>query len=333
MEKKDTQKAIAPGMTSEEIRAVYFNADALREPSYKVYQLNTDGYRYYYRFGEDGQPEFFPSVTTMLRQVTPTSPGLIDWMLAKGSREAANEERDIAAAYGTFMHGEFEKLIVARRYDFDAVPSALLTYMERESVPESLFPQWLVKVRKDVLAFAQWMKSYNVKPLAVEIGLVHPEHRYAGCVDLVCELTSGGKTYTAIVDFKSGRKGFYEEHELQLHLYKAMWEANFPDVPIDKVYNFSPKDWRTGPTFNFKDQTDSVNAEKLPHLLALAKIEDEKRESTVTLVHGTLDMDAENFEGNILTLSLAELVCRRAAESDETPDEAADTALFDLQEG
>ena len=49
---------VAPGMTVEEIRAVYFNADALREPAYRVYQLNSDGHRYYYRFNEAGEPEY-----------------------------------------------------------------------------------------------------------------------------------------------------------------------------------------------------------------------------------------------------------------------------------
>ena len=320
---KEQATEIAPGMTVEEIRAVYFNADALKEPAYRLFQLNSDGHRYYYRFNDAGEPEFYPSVTTLLKQVMPTPPALLDWMIANG-KDGSTEKRDLAAAYGTFMHGEFEKLIINRRYDFDNVQATLLAYMEREHVPESLFSQWLVKVRKDVLAFAQFVKDYNVKPLAVEIGLVHPKVRYAGCLDLPCVMTDPktANTFTAIVDFKSGRKGFFEEHELQLHLYREMWNVNFEDKPIERVFNFSPKDWRTKPTYNLKDQTDSANAKKLPYLLALATIEDEKRDNTLTIIRGVLDLDKGKISDNILNLSLAELIKTKAAEKD-APEQAA----------
>ena len=320
---KEQAMEIAPGMTVEEIRAVYFNADALREPAYRLFQLNSDGHRYYYRFNEAGEPEFYPSVTTLLKQVMPTSPALLDWMLANG-KEGATEKRDLAAAYGTFMHIQFEQLIINRRYDFDAVPVVLLAYMERENLPEKVFAEWLSKIRKDVLAFAQFVRDYNVKPLAVEIGLVHPEYHYAGCIDLPCFMTDPktGKAFTAIVDFKSGRKGFFEEHELQLHLYREMWNVNYPQTQIERVFNFSPKDWRKAPTYNLKDQTDSVNAKKLPYLLALATIEDEKRDNTLTIVRGVLDLDKGKISDNILSLSLAELI-KSKADAKDAPEQAA----------
>lgn len=316
-------KELFPGMTVEEIRAVYFNTDALREPDYRLFQLNSDGYRYYYRFNTNGEPEFYPSVTTLLKLVMPTPPALLDWMIANG-KDGATEKRDLAAAYGTFMHGQFETLIINRRYDFDNVPVVLLDYMERENIPVTYLPQWAIKIRKDVLAFAQFVRDYNVKPLAVEIGLVHPDFHYAGCVDLPCVMTDPktGKKFTAIVDFKSGRKGFYEEHELQLHLYREMWNVNYPDKPVERVFNFSPKDWRKAPTYNLKDQTDSVNAKKLPYLLALATIEDEKRDNTLTIVRGILDLDKGKIADNILTLSLAELI-KSKSESKDTPEQAA----------
>ena len=320
---KEQATEIAPGMTVEEIRAVYFNADALKEPAYRLFQLNSDGHRYYYRFNEAGEPEFYPSVTTLLKQVMPTAPALLDWMIANG-KDGSTEKRDLAAAYGTFMHGEFEKLIINRRYDFDSVPAALLGYMERENLPEKVFAEWLPKVRKDVLAFAQFIKDWNVKPLAVEIGLYHPKYHYAGCLDLPCIMTDPktGKSFTALVDFKSGRKGFYEEHELQLQLYKDAWNCWYESMQITRVFNFSPKDWRKAPTYNLKDQTDSVNAKKLPYLLALATIEDEKRDNTLTIVRGVLDLDKGKISDNILNLSLAELIKTKAAEND-APEQAA----------
>ena len=323
MEQDTNINEVFPGMTVEEMRSLYFNSDALTEPAYKVYQLNSDGHRYYYRFNAEGEPEFYPSVTTLLKQVMPTPPALLDWMIANG-KDGATEKRDIAAAYGTFMHGQFESLIINRKYDFDAVPGILLEYMTRENIPESLFSQWLVKIRKDVLAFAQFVKDWNVKPLAVEIALVHPEHHFAGCIDLPCIMTDPktGKHFTAIVDFKSGRKGFFEEHEIQLHLYRATWDVNYPGVQISRLFNFSPKDWRTKPSYNLKDQTDSVNAAKIPHLLALAGIEDEKRDNTLTIVRGQLDLDNGKIADNLLTLSLAELI-KAKGDAKQAPKEAA----------
>ena len=320
--KKDTPVEVYPGMTVEEIKALYFNSDALKEPPYRVYQLNTDGYRYYYRFDETGEPHFYPSVTTLLKQTMPTSPFLIDWMLANG-KEGAVEKRDLAAAYGTFMHIQFERLIINRRYNFDEVPAVLQTYMEQNNLPDKFYFDSLTKIRKDVLAFAQFVRDYNVKPLAVEIGLVSPAYHYAGCIDLPCIMTdpNTGKTFTAIVDFKSGRKGFWEEHELQLHLYREMWNENFPEVEIERLYNFSPKDWRTKPTYNLKDQTDSVNARKLPHLLALATIEDEKRDNTLTIIKGQLELDNGKLMDNVLVLSLAELIKTKSEKKDEAPAE------------
>ena len=320
---QEKAQEVFPGMTVEEIRAVYFNADALKEPPYRVFQLNSDGYRYYYRFKADGTPEFYPSVTTLLKQVMPTAPALLDWMIANG-KDGATEKRDLAAAYGTFMHIQFETLVINRRYDFDNVPAVLLDYMGRENLPEKVFAEWLPKIRKDVLAFAQFVRDYNVKALAIEIGLVHPEYHYAGCIDLPCIMTDPktGKQFTAIVDFKSGRKGFYEEHELQLHLYREMWNVHYPDNPVTRVFNFSPKDWRKAPTYNLKDQTDSVNAKKLPYLLALATIEDEKRDNTLTIVRGVLDLDNGKIADNLLTLSLAELI-RTKADAKEAPKQAA----------
>lgn len=318
------EKEIFEGYTVEEMRAVYFDKDALVEPAYKLYQLNSEGYRYYYRFNEEGEPQFYPSVTTLIRQTMPTSPYLIDWIVSNG-KELANEKRDLAAAYGTFMHGQFEQLAINRRYNFDAVSLELRAYMERENLPEKFYGDSIVKIRKDVLAFAQFMKDYKVRPLAVEIALCS-ERGYAGCIDLPCVMTDPkGNEFPAIVDFKSGRKGFSEDCEIQLGLYREMWNETFVDKPITRIFNFSPKDWRKGPSYNLKEQTDSPNVQKIPHILAIAGIEDEKREKDFTLIRGELVLDeVEDFSGNILQLSISDLVKRFKEEQEQHPDEGID---------
>lgn len=313
---------IVPGMTVEEMTAMFFDG-ALIEPPYKVWQLNSKGHRYYYKFDDNGTPEFYPSVTTILSQTMPQSPFLIKWIADKGIDEAERYKAE-RAAYGTFMHAQFEELIINRVYDLDGLKAKLKDYIDNNKLPAD-FIYYADDFKKDILAFAQFVLDYDVKPLAVEIALVHPVHNYAGMIDLPCTMLSkpGSKEYiNAIVDFKSGRKGFYEEAEIQLHLYAMMWNENFPDIPIDRVFNFSPKDWRKKPTYNLKDQTDSPNAKKIPYLLELAAIEDEKRDNTFTAVSGEISLDNEpDLTNNIVSLTLAELVKSKAPAEKKKPEQ------------
>ena len=318
---------ILPGMTVEEMTAMFFDADALIEPPYRVWQLNSAGHRYYYRFDEEGNPEFFPSVTTILSQTLPKSPWLVKWIADKGMEESERYKLE-RASYGTFMHAAFERLLIGRRYDLDALKDELKAYIETNRLPDD-FIYYADDLKKDVLAFAQFVMDYDVRPLAVEIALVHPYHRYAGMIDCPCtmlEKPGSDKRVNAIVDFKSGRKGFYEEAEIQLHLYRDMWNENFPRYPMQKLYNFSPKDWRKKPTYNLKDQTDSINARKIPALLELAAIEDDKIENTFTACSGVINLDGGgDLSGNVVSLTLAELVKTRAPK-DEEPERADERA-------
>jgi hypothetical protein len=143
-------------------------------------------------------------------------------------------------------------------------------------------------------------------------------------IDLPCTMNDPktGERINAIVDFKSGRKGFHEEHEIQLHLYAMMWCANYPDIPISKVFNFSPKDWRKKPTYNLKDQTDSPNAQKIPYLLKLAALEEGKRSNTFTHVSGSINLDSStDLTKNVISMTLSDIVKKRGNNNDSTPSE------------
>lgn len=323
---------IVPGMTVEEMTAMFFDG-ALIEPPYKVWQLNSKGHRYYYKFDDNGTPEFYPSVTTILSQTMPKSEFLIKWIADKGIDEAERYKAE-RAAYGTFMHAQFEELIINRVYDLDGLKAKLKDYIDNNKLPAD-FIYYADDFKKDILAFAQFVLDYDVKPLAVEIALVHPVHNYAGMIDLPCTMLSkpGSKEYiNAIVDFKSGRKGFYEEAEIQLHLYAMMWNENFPDIPIDRVFNFSPKDWRKKPTYNLKDQTDSPNAQKIPYLLELAAIEDAKRDNTFTAVTGEICLDAKpDLCDNVTSLTLAELIRSKAPAEKKKPEPDKAVTVEDLK--
>lgn len=323
---------IVPGMTVEEMQTMFFDTNALIEPPYKVWQLNSKGHRYYYRYDDNGNPEFFPSVTTILSQTMPKSPHLIKWIAERGIDEAERykEER---AAYGSFMHAEFEKLLINRTYDLDNLKTSLKEYIMYQRLPDD-FIYYADDLKKDVLAFAQFIIDYDVKPLAVEIALVHPWYKYAGMIDLPCTMLDrpgGIKRINAIVDFKSGKKGFYEDHEIQLHLYKDLWNVNFEHLQIERVYNFAPKDWRKRPTYNLKDQTKSANAFKIPHLLEIAAIEDNKKDNIFTAVSGIVNLDSNpDLVENITSLTLSELI-KTKAPKEKTPDKKTAVTAKDLK--
>lgn len=335
---------IAPGMTVEQIQAEFFNEDALQEQPEPVYRLDSSGHRYYYTFDKDGEPIFFVSVTTLIKQTLPTSQSLVKWIADIGYEESQRFAQE-RAHYGTFMHAQIAELIIARSYNLNLIRERLRMFIESEQLPSD-FMGYADDFKKDILAFAQFMKDTDLKPLAIEIVLTNPEDGYAGAIDLAAELTIEEKGFfgevyktganagkpketksqrriRAIIDFKSGRKGFFPDYEIQLHAYKKMWNMNFEAHPVEKVFNWSPKDWRgKTPTYNFKDQTDSKNAKKLPYLVELARIEDEKRENIVISCSGIIDLDNMNgLDNNITELSLAEAVKKRQQEQvPETTD-------------
>jgi hypothetical protein len=320
-------KEIFSGVTVEKLSSMFFDATKLKYQPEPLYRLDSLGHRYYYKFNKDGEPEFFTSVTTMIRNTLPTSPQLIDWIASMG-KEESKEYAQERANYGTFLHLCCGELLINGTYDLDKLPSKLAEYLLKNNITQN--SSWADELKKDVLAFAQFMIDTNCKPLAIEICLFHPTDGYAGAIDIVCEMDVEekgyfGETYLsgydkglpkltkqtrrvrAIVDIKSGRKSFYESSEIQLKAYEAMWNIHFPELPIDKVYNWSPKAWRLSPTYNLKDQTESKSAKKLEHLVALAKIENERRDNVITITSGVIDL-LKGLQQNISEKTFTDLV-------------------------
>lgn len=330
---------IAPGMTVEQVQAEYFNEDALQEQPEPVYRLDSSGHRYYYTFDENNEPRFYVSVTTLIKQTMPTSPALVKWIADMGYEESQRFAAE-RASYGTFMHAQISELIINRSYNLNGLKNRLKLYIESEQLPAD-FINYADDFKKDILAFAQFIKDTKLKPLAIELVLTNPIDGYAGAIDLCAEITIEekgffGETYKtganagkpkeskrerrvrAIIDFKSGRKGFFPDYEIQLHAYMTMWNMHFERYPVEKVYNWAPRDWRgTIPTYHFKDQTESKNAQKLPYLVELARIEDEKRDNTIVACSGIIDFDKPDFENNITELSLSEVVKKRKQKPEE----------------
>lgn len=297
-------KEISLDTTIEKMSPMFFDINTLIKQPEVLYRLDSSGHRYYYRF-EKEEPVFYTSVTTMIKNTLPTSPHLIKWLIDKGGENGKDEAME-RAAYGTFLHMQCAELLISGTYDLDKLSGLLTIFLEKEGMPADRI-KWTEELKKDILAFAQFIIDRKVKPLAIELCLWHPDHGFAGAIDLVAELDFDKKRVRAIIDLKSGRKGFYESHEIQLGAYKDMFGAHYPSIPIHKLFNWSPKAWKKTPTYNLQDQTDSRNIKKLPHLIELSKIESDKREDTITIISGKIDV-TKGLDKNISEKTFIQLV-------------------------
>lgn len=309
---------IAPGATVEEVKALFFDETALNEAPQQIYRLDRAGHRYYYTFDENGEPDFYPSITTLISQTLPTSEFLIKWIADKGYQRA-EEYKNERAKYGSFMHGEYAEMLITRIYDLDRLKARLLGYMEAQNLPFD-FIDYADDLRKNMLSLAQFIIDYQVEPLAVEIPLIHPVFRFGATLDLPCWITDRekGERVRVILDFKSG-KNFYESNEIQLHAQKEVWNYHFPALKVERVFNWRPKDWRKYPTYHFEEQTNSINAQKLQHILAMAQIEDKKVDNMLTICNGVIDLQ-KGIRDNYKVYTLAELVKNKKSERSPEPE-------------
>lgn len=334
MAKKKTDKKIsellksrilADGIVVEYTDALYVDLSAVKTPPRPLYRLDNRGYRYYYLLDDKGDPQFFTSVTTMIKNTMPTPPQLTKWLVEQGGDEDEAKER---MAYGTYFHAMCGKLLIEGKFSLDDIERELLLFAIGEKIQYR--EEWVPELKKDILSFAQFLIDHQVKPFGIEILLYHPTDGYAGAIDLVAQLIVEEKGFlgevyvsgankgqpketkrevmvNAIIDIKSGRKGFYESYELQLAAYREMWNIHYPNIPIDKIYNFSPKDWRSTPSYNFKDQTAAKSLKKLPMLVELNRIEEERKENMILSIDGIIDLK-KGIADNIKEKSLTDLV-------------------------
>lgn len=296
----------------EQVDSFYIDETQLKKQPVTVYRININGGRTYYTVNDKGEPTFYISLTTLTRNTLPTSEFLIKWMCQMGYDES-KEYADERANYGTTMHLAFGEFLTKKEWNFNITGIWIQQQVNEGKIKPCNLERFTEDLNYDLAAFAQFVVDYKVKPIAIELILVSKDG-YGTLIDLVCRMMiqvdgldydnpykSGerkgqprevkvGKMITALLNFKSGRKGFYEDMEIQLEFEKRLFEENYPDIKIDAIYNFSPKEWRSAPTYNLKDQSDSLVKEKADALLAIAKIELIKRLPKKTIIEGTVKM-------------------------------------------
>jgi len=340
-------------LTIGEVRSMYFDDATLELPPVTLYRLDVKGARHYFTINEltetNGTPDydFYSGVTTVTGATLPKAEQLVKWIADMGYDNAI-KYRDERASYGTLMHTMFAHVLINGSIDLQFVDSLVHEYAQRENRVVNTW-QWTEDIKQDIIAFAKWVSDYDVKPLAIEISLCDKELGIAGTVDLPCimtiptkgdwgevyksgankgqpKLTTKGVRSLAIVDFKSGRKSYggMVDAAAQLRLYKALWVRNFAP-PSDlgnidvRLFNWSPKNWKTEPGYHLAEQTDSFSDDQMYTMIQMYKLSQKPiEEKTKTFYSGVVTLGVDPVE-NYKIKTAPELATERF--EDETPVE------------
>lgn len=173
----------------------------IETPSGVVIEFNEEAHKYLV----DGSR--VANVTTILGCVDKSGP-LMAWAVRE-TKEGRDyrETRDTAATRGTSVHDALEVLA-------------------RDNTPP-LLDQFPDEDRGYVQALARWWIDHRPSPIHVEQLVASVKHRYAGKLDLVCEIQG----IPHMVDLKTSRR-VYETHHLQLAGYELAYvECGYTPVP------------------------------------------------------------------------------------------------------
>lgn len=211
---------------------------------YTLYRYDKGDNRYYYRFegepSDDSRREYL-SVTSFCGMSLGLSPTLKDWAAKYGTAHA-ELYTTTAAEYGTLMHITIVNCLRAKKSSFEAIADEGFTTAIQLGF-KFLAEEWMDKLVRDVFAFFCFLKQRNVKIVFAELPVYSDTYKVAGCIDLGVEMDFGRGRINALVDLKSGRKGFYDSHILQLGVYKKIFNDLF-DWKVSHVFNWAPKDWK-----------------------------------------------------------------------------------------
>lgn len=125
-------------------------------------------------------------------------------------------DRDAAARRGTEVHRLASELVRGVEVD---VPDELAGHVE---------------------SYVRFLDSWHPVPVLVETWVCNRKVRYAGTLDLVCDLRLGGKVERWLLDIKTARSGVFGEVALQLAAYANAdtyqdADGEHPMMPVDAV--------------------------------------------------------------------------------------------------
>jgi hypothetical protein len=249
------------------------------------------------------------SVTSLIDMTTRQDEGLIRKMSDMGYDKWMTwlNER---ANYGTIMHILIAEFLEHGYIDFDLLGHRVVVLFEQYNIPKNKYFIFYEDLCQDLLAFCKFASEYKIQPIAIELPLVSKTHQFGGTLDLVCKMIVQEKGYFGevyksgerkgqpkestkdleiygIVDFKSGRNGFTDKHADQLMLCELLLKENYEEfrnskIPV-RLFNWSPKAWRSEPSYTLKDQSMTTPSHVIFAKLTIAK--DMVRNSIPTFLH------------------------------------------------
>ena len=362
-------------LTLAEVRAMYFDADALILSPVRLFRYQSHGDRFYFYLTPDVdehgaktliQKELFSieppelkmvvklaiGATTLASAVIPFGVQMTKWYCNLGW-DAAIAYRDERSKYGSLMHTCDAELFINRRMDLDKIPEIVAGYMAKNKIDYDR-SKWSDDLKSDILAMVQFIRDYNVKPLAIELSLVSPELGVAGTLDLFCEMDATetgyfGEVYKsgdrkgepketkrtnrvlAIIDFKSGRNGSSQndQHIAQLVTLRRLLTETMESVygvdlstQLIRLYNWHPKEWKTRPDYTLNEQTNKINCsddEYVRGLLWHYRIHnpDPTLRNSVE-ISGVVEIDA-GVEPNVSVETIMAIAQKRIESGDEIP--------------
>lgn len=271
-----------------EVQPQWVDGDIMVQPK-KLYRIDGSNGRYY----QDENGKSAPSATTITGEATPygLKKDLVRWYSSIGLREAEAISEN-AADRGTLGH-----VVIGYAAEKGGLevgnPADTLTHFYRtielgdDYDPDDanrleIYPpaEWEADLMKQIWACMQFMIDYDVKPIGLEVTLMHPDG-FAGTVDMICTMLVNpasqsafnkmqrsakkfdgtfeewraeilkGQRKTGIVDWKFGKSLYPTSHAPQLFCYKRLVEFNYPNIEIEFLHNVRPKKWRSTKTKNF----------------------------------------------------------------------------------
>lgn len=266
--------------------------DGVKLHQQKMYRFNRSGMRYY--FDEAGQ--IYPSVTSIINAVHTDKYVLMELIDKFGGKDGYNQFMKERATYGTILHICAERYLMSgkqgeRSISSEQIANVISNQTANNEIDPKVSKWWLKDIKQDLTCIVKFLNEYEVKPLAIEyIGTgKYNNFGYSGAIDLICLMNIKEKgfwgecyktgarkgepketvrvtTVPAIIDFKSGKNGFYYSHEMQLQMYKRMLtdfeyeiDGEYKQVNFDeiKLFNVSPSP--RGTTYKIKDQTEAIS--------------------------------------------------------------------------
>jgi len=247
-----------------------FGKNVERIASQKVFRVNIGAGRHY----RNEAGETFKSITTFLSQTMPPNKFLNTWRENKieelGSVDAAYEFVQSTADYGTGLHIAVADFCRNGFVDWVEFETFVYEYLMSVGFTNSTLHSAARELVNDFASMLAFVHQYEVKILAVEIP-VFSSDGFVTLVDLVVEMNALNYTdktpadkrqrIRAIVNLKSGKKGFFESHVFQLIGERRAFNETYSQTcgfQIEEVFNLAPSDWRKEPTFKLARQTKPI---------------------------------------------------------------------------